>query len=81
MRSSTRSLPKGHTKIPEYTKKGRKRSKNLHRRTFWEILPKLKAAFKTNFGTGYRQLYLTEMLKDVDMGIYLLPKCKNYTYN
>ena len=46
-----------------------------------DTLPKLKGAFKPYFDSGYRKLYLTEILKDTDKDIDLLPTCQNYTYN
>ena len=48
---------------------------------FLETSPKLKDAFKTYLDSGYRQLYLTEMLKGTDREIDFLQKCERYTYN
>ena len=48
---------------------------------FLKTYSKLKALLKTYFDAGYRQLYLTEMLKDIDTGVYFIPKCENTIYN
>ena len=64
------------------TKKRAGRDPKLYTgKIFLETSTKLKAAFKPYFESEYRQLYLTEALKDIGMGIYSLPKCENYTQN
>ena len=47
---------------------------------FLETYPKMKDAFKTYFESGYRQLYLTEMLNNIDKTIDLLQNCEISTY-
>ena len=64
------------TKYHMTQKRGVRYPKLYTGKLFLETSPKLKAAFNLYFDAGYRQLYLIEMLKDIDMGIDLLPNSK-----
>ena len=81
-RSGGRGRPKRHTKNNRrHWKKSSNITKTLYRKKNLEMPPKLKTAFKPFFDAGYRRLYLTEIITDVNIEIDSLSKCKNFTYN